>query len=180
VGYLVLREPPEKECVVLFLGAERVRFDLDGVVDRAYIVQLRAAGTLSVGDGVEVDLVGDHAKELLDVGIERPVQGVQHRGVGQSPETRRDGTGVIVDDVVALSFQERGHALYRHWMHRVVEVPAAEVHGLIEEGTQGAPCRGAAGGVEGDVVAHVDEPVGEQADDPLYPAVSFGWHLDPG
>ena len=30
------------------------------------------------------------------------------------------------------------------------------------------------------MVAPLDEPVGQQADDPLYPTVSVGWNLDPG
>jgi hypothetical protein len=57
---------------------------------------------------------------------------------------------------------------------------AAQVHGLIEWGTQLAFGCGVARGVEGEVVAPLDKPIGKEADDPLYPAVSFGWYPDPG
>ena len=87
---------------------------------------------------------------------------------------------MIVDDVVALCLQERGHALHGHRMHRAVEIHAAQLHGLIEGGTQLALGGGGAWGVEGDVVAPLDKPIGKEAYDPLYPAVSFGWYLDPG
>jgi hypothetical protein len=87
---------------------------------------------------------------------------------------------VIVDYVVALCFEERGHALCRHRMHSAVEVHAAQVHGLIEWGAQLAAGCGVTRGVEGEVVAPLDKPIGKEADDPLYPAVSFGWYLHPG
>jgi hypothetical protein len=108
------------------------------------------------------------------------VEGVEHRGIRESTKTGSYGTCVIVDDVVWLLFEERGHTLYSHWMDRAVEVHGAKVHCPFEWGAQMGDGCGVAWGVEGDVVAPVDEAVCEEADDPLYPAVSIGWHPDPG
>src|SRR5215218_1187576 len=176
----VLAEASQEERVVFLLGPERVRFDLDGVVDRAHVVQLRAPGALRVGDGVEVDPIGDHAAQPLNVWIERPVQSVQYRSVRQSSQTRRHRTGMIVDDVVLIGLQESGHDLYGHGMHRVVEVLAAKAHGIIEGSVQAGLCARVSRSIEGDVVPPIDELVGEQADYPLYPSIALGRHPDPG
>ena len=178
VRALVRAHPPEEEQVVALLGVVRVEGEVERVRDVRDPGQLRPRLALAERERDQLR-VRRHAHDLLvevaRVAVDRPVHGVHERRRQQRPDREAEQAGVVVDDVEVV--------VPREAVERVLELPEGLAdplaRRLLEDGRELRARARVAGGEERDVVPGVGEPVREQRDDPLDPAVAGRRHREP-
>src|SRR5215216_2793132 len=178
VRRLLLVGPAEEEHVVVLVLAQGIAVHRDAVVDHPAPAQvLRGHGALALGDGHEPVLAGHPAVEHVRLLGERPVQGVDGRAVAEGADADPDRAGVVVEDVELVAV-----LVDRDDVAGLVPGVADGVAGrlLVERRHQPGLGPRPWGGEQGDVVAAVGQPVGQQRHHPLDAAVAAGRDAVPG
>ena len=120
--------------------------------------------------------VGDPLVHLSRLAVERPVQRVHDRCLDEAPGERRDLARVVVDDVELVRPPVAGEGV-PELGKRLADPLARRVR---EDRLELRLRARVAGREERHVVARVGEPVREERDDPLDPAVAARRHREPG
>ena len=113
-----------------------------------------------------------HAARLS---VEGPVHRVAERRVDEPAEREPEHPRVVVQDVELVGLEERVHGV----LHLPVRVPDPLARRGVEDRLEASAGLRVARGEERDVVARVDEAVGQQRDDALGPAVRLRRHREP-
>ena len=100
---------------------------------------------------------------------------VTERRVDEPAEREPEHPRVVVQDVELVGFEERVHRV----LHLPVRVPDPLARRRVEDRLEPRPRLRVARREERDVVAGVDEPVREERDDTLGPAVRLRRHGEP-
>ena len=107
--------------------------------------------------------------------VERPVHGVTERRVDEPAEREPEHPRVVVDDVELVGLEERVHGV----LHLPVRVPDPLARRGVEDGLEPRARLRVARGEERDLVARVDEPVGQERDHAFGSAVRLRRHRKP-
>ena len=100
---------------------------------------------------------------------------VTERRVDEPAEREPQHPRVVVKDVELVGLEERVDGV----LHLPVRVPDPLARGGVEDGLEPSAGLRVARGEERDVVARVDEPVGQKRHHPLGPTVRLRGHREP-
>ena len=168
----------EDEVVAAGLAPERVHREVERVraVRDPGEVRLRLALVHRDGDELRLRRELEHLLvEPAGLPVERPVHRVAEGHVHEPAEGEAEHPRVVVEDVELVGLPERMDRV----LHLPVRVPDPLARRRVEDGLEPSAGLRVARCEERHVVPRVDEPVGEQCDHPLGPAVRLRRHREP-